>query len=668
MNNLNYVNTLIGTENRFRFSNGNVYPVTARPFGTAQFTLQTDGGAAPWFFDPHSRSFEGIRLTHQASPWVGDFGQMLITPFTGDFSGNTAIDWSSYLPQKTELLPYKISVKPNRYGVKCELAPTCRGCIMRFISEQPTVGIAFSACGSPIEFFPDGKTIKCVITSANPVSGKKIKEYVYGELSEEPSACFVNEKGVLIIKMSTNTIVRLAFGFVSEKQTELNFERELRSENFDEIEEQAKNEWTEYLSKINVEGNEERKKTFYSCLYRAFLYPITFYDIDENGFPVHFNTDTQKAEKGYYYTDNGFWDTYRTVYPLLAILIPDKVAEMVQGFINHGLETGWLPKWITAGEMGFMPGTLIEAVIAECAVNGLIASDLLKEVLNLLKKNAFEKGSGNSGRTGIDEYIKHGFVSTNYKESINHTMDSAYGDSCIAKVAEIAGDMTLSEELTKRSYNYRNLFDVKSLFFRSKKTSGEFADDGFSPYKWGDCNCECSYFQNRFSAVFDIDGMVALYGGTENFESKLDEFFNLEPKYEVGGYGQEIHEMSEMACADFGQMAISNQPSFHIPWLYSAIGKREKTTLAVKNLVNNAFCSGVDGFPGDEDNGTMACWYVFACLGFYPICPGSGEFVCCDPSFEKIEISGRVFPKFEKDRITNKELTEILSGKKENAK
>ena len=211
---------------------------------------------------------------------------------------------------------------------------------------------------------------------------------------------------------------------------------------------------------------------------------------------------------------------------------------------------------------------------------------------------------------------------------------------------------------------YKNLFDKDTLFFRAKKTNGEFADNDFSPYTWGGANCECSYFQNRFSAVFDIDGMVMLYGGKEVFENRLDEFFDLEPKYEVGGYGQEIHEMSEMACAEFGQMAISNQPSFHIPWLYSAIGKREKTTTVVKNLINNAFNSGVTGFPGDEDNGTMACWYIFACLGLYPICPGSGELVCCDPSFDKIEILGHALPKIEKDRITNKELLDILGEKR----
>lgn len=664
MNIFDYVNTRIGTENRFRFSNGNIYPITARPFGMAQFSLQTDGASAPWFFDPRSHSFEGIRLTHQASPWVGDFGQMLITPFTGEFSGDIAIDWSSYMPQKTQLLPYKIAVKPNRYDVKCELVPTCRGCIMRFSSERPIIGLALSECGSPIDFSCDGKVIKAVITSSNPVSGKVIKEYIYGELSEEPQACFVNENGVLIIKMPSDTVVRFAFGFISHEQTELSFNREVKSETFDELESQAKGEWLEYLSKIRVDGDEERKKTFYSCLYRAFLYPITFYEIDKNGMPVHFNADTQRTEKGYYYTDNGFWDTYRTVYPLFAILIPEKTVEMAEGFINHGIETEWLPKWITAGEMGFMPGTLIEAVIAECAVNGLIDRDLLKKTLELLKKNAYLPGSENSGRTGIAEYIKHGFVSVNYKESINQTMDSAYGDSCIAQVAEIAGDLTLAEELQKRSFNYKNLFDKDTLFFRAKKTSGEFADNGFSPYTWGGANCECSYFQNRFSAVFDIDGMVMLYGGKEVFENKLDEFFDLEPKYEVGGYGQEIHEMSEMACADFGQMAISNQPSFHIPWLYSAIGKREKTTTVVKNLINNAFNSGVTGFPGDEDNGTMACWYIFACLGLYPICPGSGEFVCCDPSFDKIEILGHALPKIEKNRITNKKLFDILGEKR----
>ena len=651
-----YINTRIGTDNAFRYSNGNVYPVTSTPFGTAQFTLQTDGDAAPWFYNPRSHSFEGIRLTHQASPWVGDFGQILLTPFTGKFSGYTAKDWSSYIPEKTQILPYKISVKPNRYNVKCELTPTCRGCCIRFVSESETVGLSLSGCGSDSTFEIKGRNITGVVISKNPVTEKIAKEYIYGELSEDPVSCEKNESGVLMIKFPANTVARLAFGFVSPEQTKLNFKRELFGKTFEEIENAAKTEWQNALLKIEVKGDEDLKKVFYSCMYRACLYPMTFYEIDKNGENVHFNPDTRKVEKGRYYTCNGFWDTYRTVYPFLSLVMPEKAAEAVEGFINHGTETGWLPKWLTIGELGFMPGSLIESVIAESAVNGLIGGDLLKKAYELLKKNAFVSGGGLFGRRGLEEYEKSGFVPREIRESVNQTFDFSYGDWCVARVAEIAGDYESAEKLFSRSLSYKNLFDKNSGFFRSKDKNAKFSDKEFSPYEWGGDNCECSSWQNAFSAIFDIDGMADLYGGTDKFEKKLDDFFAAPPVYEAGAYGQEIHEMSEMACADFGQMAISNQPSFHIPWLYSAIGKKQKTEYYVEKLVKEAFKSDIDGFPGDEDNGTMACWFIFACLGFYPLCPGSGEFVCSKPLFDEIKICGGVLQKKYGDKITLKEL------------
>ena len=658
-----YINTRIGTDNGFRYSNGNVYPVTSTPFGTAQFALQTDGGAAPWFYNPRSHSFEGIRLTHQASPWVGDFGQILLTPFTGEISGEVAKDWSSYIPEKTQILPYKISVTPNRYGVTCELTPACRGCCVRFASKSEIVGLLLSECGSKASFEINGREITGVVVSENPVSGNKAKEYIYGELSNAPFSAEKRESGALTIKFPVNTEIRLAFGFVSPEQTKLNFKRELGGKTFDEIENSAKTEWENVLSKIEVNGNEDLKKIFYSCMYRAFLYPMTFYEVDKSGETVHFNPDTQKIEKGYYYTCNGFWDTYRTVYPFLSLIMPEKAAEAVEGFINHGTETGRLPKWLTIGELGFMPGSLIESVIAESAVNGLIGGDLLKKAYDLLKKNAFVYDSGSGGRCGLEEYEKCGFVPREIRESINQTFDFSYGDWCVARVAEIVKDEEVAKKLFSRSHSYKNLFDEKTGFFRSKSKDGKFSDKKFSPYEWGGDNCECSSWQNSFSAIFDINGMADLYGGTDKLEKKLDDFFAAPPLYEAGAYGQEIHEMSEMACAGLGQMAISNQPSFHIPWIYSAIGKKQKTEYYVEKLVKEAFKSDFEGFPGDEDNGTMACWFIFACLGFYPLCPGSGEFVCSKPLFNEIKICGAVLPEKYGEKITLKELRDLINRK-----
>jgi predicted alpha-1,2-mannosidase len=240
--------------------------------------------------------------------------------------------------------------------------------------------------------------------------------------------------------------------------------------------------------------------------------------------------------------------------------------------------------------------------------------------------------------------MKYNYVPNDRKESVNHTCDCAYGDYCISLVAEMEGDVETAEILRARSKNYANLFDPETKFLRSKDREGKNRSE-FNPFAWGGDNCEGSSWQNSFAVYHDIDGLIKLYGGKENFVNRLDDLFSAQPIYEVGAYEQEIHEMSEMACVDFGQMAISNQPSFHIPWLYVLAGERGKASHWVEKLVNEAFFCDIDGFPGDEDNGTTASWYVFACLGIYPYCPGKPEYACTKSLFDSVTVNGRTLKK-----------------------
>ena len=275
-----------------------------------------------------------------------------------------------------------------------------------------------------------------------------------------------------------------------------------------------------------------------------------------------------------------------------------------------------------------MPSTLIDAVICDGAVKGFIdKADLETALEGMIHHSEKNSGKRNFGRNGAEIYCKLGYVPYDEeKESVNLTLDAAYGDWCIAEIAKILGKTDTESKYRKRALNYQNLFDKETGFMRAKNKKGEFRPD-FTPFGWGRDYTEGSAWQTSFAVPHDIEGLAELYGGREKLLEKIDELFAAPPEYEVIGYGSEIHEMTEMAAVDFGQCAISNQPSFHIPYIYSALGDVEKTAYWVRKLCDNAFSYENDGFPGDEDNGTTAAWFIFSVLGLYPFCPGKPEFV-----------------------------------------
>lgn len=642
MSSLELVNTKIGTYNEPRYSNGNILPLVSRPFGMASFTIQNDGGLAPWFYNPHSHSFEGIRLTHQPSPWIGDFGHMLFLPFTNDLNKDKNRRWSSFRPNETIFKPYYFCTYLQRYNVKLEFSTSERGAIFKIRSKHnEKVNFAIMPFGdSKFEIIEDGIIGSSTTDTYN--NYKKITQYFYFKYNSALIKIDTLENGGIALYFDSNEVeISLSCSFISYEQAKINYYNELKEYSLYKLVNESKKVWEEKINLIEVsDENPERKKTFYSCLYRTLLFPQKFYEIN-NGKIIHFNLDIDKVNEGYFYTNNGFWDTYRTVYPLLTLTQPDLLKEMIEGFINFAEETGYLPKWLSAYDVGMMPGTLVEAVISDACVKGIIKDNLLNRAYKVLKNNVFSCcEDGVHGRKGNDEHMSIGYVSTNYHESINSTCDYSYCDFCVAQVANLVGDSDCYQLLMNRSKNYSNLFDKETGFLRGKNIKGNF-NENFDPYEWGGCNCEGSSWQNSFAVYHDIDGLAKLYGGKDKLIEKLDELFSAEPKFTVGFYDNEIHEMSEMASVDFGQCAISNQPSFHLPWMYSYLGVQEKTEYWVEKIVDEVFSYKENGFPGDEDNGTMAGWYIFACLGFYPMCPGKNEYVKSKKLFNQIKICGK---------------------------
>ncbi len=666
MNYLNYVNIKQGSKSVNRFSNGNTLPLVQRPFGFAAFCPQTHSGRGNWYYHPDDRSLESIRLTHQPSPWIGDHAAISFLPQIEKPIAQPGKRWSGFDPEKAILQPSYMELYLKRSFSTVKLAPTEYGALVnisfkkefkRFLSVLPVEGYC------SYRYDEKENRLYCK-TSCDTNKGHdkgKIKAYIIFQFSENDVNCeettvesFISKKQGTKIS-GKNTAVHLALNnteiefkistsYISFEQAVLNLERDITYHSLDDLKKQNEDIWNSYLSKIEIEADEEKMKTFYSCMYRAFLYPHKAYEINENGEAVHYSPAADGVRKGVRYTDNGFWDTYRTIYPLYSIVAKDELKEILEGFIQDFKDGSWLPCWTAGDAKNCMPSTAIDAVICDSAVKGLIDKELLKTAFEGMELHANQNSKNPAyGRDGCEDYLKLGYVPCDkHKESVNLTLDAAYFDYCLSKVADILGCDEKKEKYLKRSKNYINIFDKETGFMRPKDSKGSFKKD-FDPVSWGGDYTEAAAWQTTFAIQHDFEGYAELLGGKDKLIDMLDRFFNAPVEFRVGGYGLEIHEMTEMAAGQWGQCAISNQPSFHIPFIYAYLGETEKSDYWVRRICDEAFSYDDDGFPGDEDNGTTAAWYIFATLGLYPITPGKPVFTRTTPLADNIKILGKEF-------------------------
>jgi len=633
----------MGTKSTTRYSTGNTLPFTQNPWAMAGFVPQTSSERSTWFYHPDDRGIEGIRLSHQPSPWIRDYGNIVMMPQSGAPFMHYHERWSGFKPEDAVLMPDYINVEFLRYRTRMELTPTTRGAKIKCTfhsQEQPRFGL-----------FPVKDDFHCEVVDAangiikgytNSINYKHADNYAMYFVFKFDCSIEMdvnNEHGASFLLHCGDTAeADLAISFINHEQALLNMQRELSGKTFDQVRNDCAQTWEGLLNKIDIETPDEGiKKTFYSCMYRAFLFPHAFHEYDADNQPMHFSMHDGKVRPGILYTDCGFWDTFRTLYPLYAIILPEKYAELVEGFINFYKDCGWLPKWPCPGEVGAMPGTLIDAVLADAAVKGIIKGNLSEDALEAMIKHAeTDAGKSPHGRKGVDDYRRLGYIPNDkYGESVNHSLDYAYGDWCIAQVAKVLGKHDLAKKYHDLSMNYKTLFDKTSGFLRGKDAHGNLSDN-FNPIRWGGEYCEGGPWQTSFGMHHDFEGMIELYGGKAGFLAKMEELFNTPPHYDVGSYRHEIHEMTEMASQNFGQCAISNQPSFHLPWLFAIAGDSAKTDYWVEKILREGFTP--DTFPGDEDNGSLSSWYILASLGMYAVSPGTTEYVRNKPLVDKAVI------------------------------
>ena len=669
-----YVSPLVGTQSSFELSTGNTYPATARPWGMNFWTPQTGKMGDGWQYVYTANKIRGFKQTHQPSPWINDYGQFSLMPVTGkpEFDEDKRASWFSHKGEVSH--PYYYKVYLAEHDVVTELTPTERAVMFRFTfpdNDSYVVVDAFDR-GSFIRIIPEenkiigyttrnsggvpdnfknyfviefDKPFVYRATFSNDVEPKRKKDKVSLSLKRDVMEQTAFHAGAVIgFKTGKGEVVhaRVASSFISFGQAEANL-RELGTDTFDALVQKGKDAWNRVLGKIEVEGGtDEQYRTFYSCLYRSLLFPRKFYEMDAEGRPIHYSPYNGKVLPGYLYTDTGFWDTFRCLFPLLNLMYPSVNREIQEGLINTYKESGFFPEWASPGHRGCMVGNNSASVLVDAYMKGVRVEDVESLYKGLLHgtENVHPQASS-TGRLGYEYYNRLGYIP--YDVSINEnaarTLEYAYDDWCIYRLAkELKRPQKEISLFAKRALNYKNLFDSESKLMCGKNKDGKFQKP-FSPLKWGDAFTEGNSWHYTWSVFHDVQGLVDLMGGKKMFVSMLDSVFNLPPVFDDSYYGGVIHEIREMEIANMGNYAHGNQPIQHMIYLYNYVGEPWKAQYWLRETMNRLYLPTPDGYCGDEDNGQTSAWYVFTALGFYPVCPGSNEYVMGAPYFKKATIT-----------------------------
>ncbi|MDR0812219.1 MAG: glycoside hydrolase family 92 protein, partial [Paludibacter sp.] len=385
----------------------------------------------------------------------------------------------------------------------------------------------------------------------------------------------------------------------------------------------------------------EKLRTFYSCLYRSVLFPRSFFEYDKNGNAVHYSPYNGKVAAGYMFTDTGFWDTFRCLFPLLNLLYPEMNQKMQEGLINVYKESGFFPEWASPGHRGCMVGNNSASILTDAFLQGIKVQDVNTLWEGITKTaNSVHPQVSSTGRLGYEFYNRLGYVPSDVgiNESAARTLEYAYDDWCIYQLGKALGKPESEIKVyAERSQNYRNLFNEKYNLMQGKRQNGEFSEP-FSPFKWGGDFTEGNALHYTWSVFHDPQGLINLMGGTENFNAMLDTVFALPPVFDESYYGSVIHEIREMQIMNMGNYAHGNQPIQHMIYLYNYSGQAWKAQKHLREVMDKMYTATPDGYCGDEDNGQTSAWYVFSALGFYPVCPASGQYALGSPVFDKVKL------------------------------
>ena len=659
---VDYVSTLVGTQSSYAISTGNTYPAVCMPWGMNFWTPQTGKMGDGWTYTYTADKLRGFKQTHQPSPWINDYGQFTIMPETGEapiFDEEKRASWFSH---KAEVAtPYYYRAYLADYDVVTELAPTERAAIMRITfpdSKSYVVVDAFDK-GSYVKIMPKERMIVGYTTKnsggvphnfKNYFVMKFDKDFTYtaavadGHINTADVKAECNHAGGIVgfkTIRGEQVNVRIASSFISEEQALENL-KELGSDSFDEVKARGRNTWNDVLGRIEVKSDDiDHLRTFYSCLYRSVLFPRSFYEKNAKGEIVHYSPYNGEVLPGYMFTDTGFWDTFRCLFPLLNVMYPSMNEKMQAGLVNAYKESGFLPEWASPGHRGCMVGNNSASIVADaylCGLKNYDAETLWQAVVH--GASAVHPTVSSTGRLGYEYYNKLGYVPYDVKinENVARTLEYAYNDWCIYEFGKALGKSKKElEPFRKRAFNYRNVFDSETKLMRGRLKNGKFQSP-FSPLKWGDAFTEGNAWHYTWSVFHDPAGLIQLMGGKQTFNNMLDSVFNVPPLFDDSYYGSVIHEIREMQIMNMGNYAHGNQPVQHMIYLYGYSGEPWKTQYWIRQTMQRMYNANPDGYCGDEDNGQTSAWYVFSAMGFYPVCPGAGEYVLGAPYFDEMTL------------------------------
>lgn len=659
---VDYVNPLVGTLSKVSLSTGNTYPAIALPWGMNFWMPQTGKMGDGWAYVYTADKLRGFKQTHQPSPWINDYGQFAIMPITGKpiFNEDERASWFSHKAEVAK--PYYYRVYLADHDVVTELTPTERAVMFRFTfpeTDQSYVVVDALDRGSSVKIIPSENKIIGYTTRNSGGVPDNFKNYfvikfdkpftykaavVDGQIKQGTTEATVNHAGAIIgfkTKRGEQVHARIASSFISPEQAELNLQ-ELGNLSFEKIKEQGRQTWNKTLSRIEVEDkNVDHLRTFYSCLYRSVLFPRSFYEKDANGKIVHYSPYNGKVLPGYMFTDTGFWDTFRCLFPMLNLIYPSMNVKMQEGLANTYLESGFLPEWASPGHRGCMVGNNSASVVADAYLKGLRGYDaetLWKAVTH--GANAVHPKVSSTGRLGWEYYNKLGYVPYDVKinENVARTLEYAYDDWCIYQFGKSLGKSEKElAQYKKNAMNYKNVFDKETNLMRGRNQDGKFQTP-FSPLKWGDAFTEGNSWHYSWSVFHDPQGLINLMGGKQTFIQMLDSVFNVPPLFDDSYYGGVIHEIREMQIMNMGNYAHGNQPIQHMIYMYNYAGEPWKAQYRIREVMDKLYTAQADGYCGDEDNGQTSAWYVFSAMGFYPVCPGANQYVIGTPYFDKMTL------------------------------
>lgn len=660
---VDYVNPLMGTDSKFSLSNGNTYPAIALPWGMNFWMPQTGKMGDGWAYVYDADKIRGFKQTHQPSPWINDYGQFSIMPMTKGLKVNQdeRASWFSHKAEK--VTPYYYSVYLSEYDLTTEITPTERCAYFRFTfpeTDQAYVVVDAFDRGSYIKIIPEDNKIIGYTTRNSGGVPENFKNYFVIEFDKPFSyqkvwagesivenllELHADHAGAAIgfaTHRGEQVHARVASSFISFEQAERNL-REIGDKNFDQTKEVARATWNDVLGRIRIESdNVERMKTFYSCFYRSVLFPRMFFEYDVQGNPIHYSPYNGKILSGYMYTDTGFWDTFRCLFPFVNLVFPSVGEKMQAGLLNTYLESGFFPEWASPGHRGCMIGNNSASVVADAFLKDVTKADAQKMYEGLLHgTDHVHPRIKSTGRYGWEYYNQLGYVpyDVDINENVARTLEYAYDDWCIYQMGKKLGRPNDELELfKKRSQNYRNVFDQETKLMRGRNKDGKFQTP-FSPLKWGDAFTEGNSWHYTWSVFHDVQGLIDLMGGKEIFVSMLDSVFSVPPIFDDSYYRGVIHEIREMEIMNMGNYAHGNQPIQHMIYLYNYAGEPWKAQYWLREVMTRLYFPTPDGYCGDEDNGQTSAWYVFTALGFYPVCPGSNQYVLGAPYFPKATIT-----------------------------